>query len=79
MQTRRTTILVEGRRTRTVGRVSIDMIMVDLTGIPAAGIGSPVVLWGEGLPVDDVAAAAGTVSYELLCALAQRVPVSEKA
>lgn len=74
-----TPILVEGRRTRTVGRVSMDMIMVDLTGIPAAGIGSPVVLWGEGLPVDDVAAAAGTVSYELLCALAQRVPVREKA
>lgn len=74
-----TPILVEGRRTRTVGRVSMDMIMVDLTGIPAAGIGSPVVLWGEGLPVDDVAAAAGTVSYELLCALAQRAPVSEKA
>ena len=74
-----TPILVEGCRTRTVGRVSMDMIMVDLTDIPAAGIGSPVVLWGEGLPVDDVAAAAGTVSYELLCALAQRVPVSEKA
>lgn len=74
-----TPILVEGRRTRTVGRVSMDMIMVDITDIPAAGIGSPVVLWGEGLPVDDVAAAAGTVSYELLCALAQRVPVSEKA
>ena len=74
-----TPILVEGRRTRTVGRVSMDMLMVDLTGIPAAGIGSPVVRWGEGLPVDDVAAAAGTVSYELLCALARRVPVSEKA
>lgn len=74
-----TPILVEGRRTRTVGRVSMDMIMVDLDGIPDAGIGSPVVLWGEGLPVDDVATAAGTVSYELLCALAQRVPVIEKA
>jgi len=73
-----TPILVEGRRTRTVGRVSMDMIMVDLEGIPDAGIGSPVVLWGEGLPVDDVATAAGTVSYELLCALAQRVPVIEK-
>lgn len=73
-----TPILVEGRRTRTVGRVSMDMIMVDLEGIPDAGIGSPVVLWGEGMPVDDVAAAAGTVSYELLCALAQRVPVVEK-
>jgi alanine racemase len=74
-----TPILVEGHRTRTVGRVSMDMIMVDLTGIPAAGIGSPVVLWGEGLPVDDVATAAGTVSYELLCALTQRVPLIEKA
>ncbi len=74
-----TPILVEGRRARTVGRVSMDMIMVDLEGIPAAGIGSPVVLWGDGLPVDEVATAAGTVSYELLCALAQRVPVIEKA
>lgn len=73
-----TPVLVEGRRTRTVGRVSMDMIMVDLEGIPDAGIGSPVVLWGEGLPVDDVAAAAGTVSYELLCALTPRVPVVEK-
>lgn len=73
-----TPVLVEGRRTRTVGRVSMDMIMVDLEGIPDAGIGSPVVLWGEGLPVDDVATAAGTVSYELLCALAPRVPVIEK-
>jgi alanine racemase len=74
-----TPVLVEGRRTRTVGRVSMDMIMVDLEGIPDAGIGSPVVLWGEGLPVDEVATAAGTVSYELLCALAPRVPVTEKA
>ncbi|MBS3917135.1 MAG: alanine racemase [Sulfuritalea sp.] len=73
-----TPILVEGRRTRTVGRVSMDMIMVDLEGIPAVGIGSPVVLWGEGLPVDVVAAAAGTVSYELLCALTTRVPVEER-
>jgi len=72
-----TPVLVEGRRTRTVGRVSMDMIMVDLEFIPEAGIGSPVVLWGEGLPVDDVASAAGTVSYELLCALAPRVPVFE--
>ncbi len=74
-----TPMLVEGRRTRTVGRVSMDMITVDLEGIPDAGIGSPVVLWGEGLPVDEVAAAAGTVSYELLCALTPRVPIIEKA
>ena len=68
-------VLVEGRRARIVGRVSMDMITVDLDGIADAGIGSPVVLWGEGLPVDDVAAAAGTIGYELLCALAPRVPV----
>jgi alanine racemase len=53
----------------------MDMITVDLTDVPEAAVGSPVVLWGEGLPVDDVAAAASTVGYELLCALAPRVPV----
>ncbi len=72
-----TPVLVEGRRTRTVGRVSMDMLCVDLADLPGAGVGSPVVLWGEGMPVEEVAAAAGTVSYELLCALAQRVPVVE--
>jgi alanine racemase len=70
-----TPVLVNGRRTRTVGRVSMDMICVDLSGIPEAGIGTPVTLWGEGLPADEVAACAGTLSYELLCALAPRVPV----
>lgn len=72
-----TPVLVVGQRTRTLGRVSMDKICVDLTGIDAATVGSPVVLWGEGLPADDVATAAGTVSYELFCALAGRVPVSE--
>ena len=52
----------------------MDMITVDLTDVPEARIGSPVVLWGEGLPVDDVADAASTVGYELLCAVAPRVP-----
>jgi alanine racemase len=70
-----TPVLVNGRRTRTVGRVSMDMICVDLSDIPEAGIGTPVTLWGEGLPADEVAACAGTLSYELLCALAPRVPV----
>ena len=56
------------------GRVSMDMITVDLTDAPDAKIGSPVVLWGDGLPVDDVASAAATVGYELLCAVAPRVP-----
>jgi alanine racemase len=73
-----TPILVNGKRTRTVGRVSMDMLAVDLTNIPEAGFGSPVVLWGEGMPVDEVARAAGTVSYELLCALAPRVAVREE-
>jgi alanine racemase len=72
-----TPVLVNGRRTRTVGRVSMDMICVDISGIPGAYIGTPVTLWGEGLPADEVAAAAGTLSYELLCALAPRVPVAD--
>jgi len=74
-----TPLLVNGKRTRIVGRVSMDMITVDLSGIPQAGIGAPVTLWGEGLSADEVAAAAGTLSYELLCALAPRVPVMEAA
>ncbi|HEX4885870.1 MAG TPA: alanine racemase [Casimicrobiaceae bacterium] len=71
-----TPILVGGRLTRLAGRVSMDMITCDLTDVPEARIGTPVVLWGEGLPVDDVASAASTVGYELLCALAPRVPVA---
>ena len=72
-----TPVLVNGRRTRIVGRVSMDMITVDLSDLPEAGIGAPVTLWGEGLSADEVAAAAGTLSYQLLCALAPRVPVAE--
>ncbi|MBN8772224.1 MAG: alanine racemase [Thiobacillus sp.] len=72
-----TPVLVDGHLSRTLGRVSMDMLCVDLGECPEAGVGSPVVLWGEGLPVDTVAAAAGTSSYELLCALAARVPVDE--
>ncbi len=76
-----TPVLVDGQRTRTLGRVSMDMIAVDLSHLPEAGIGTEVTLWGRSsrgtvLPVDDVAHAAGTVSYELLCALAPRVPVT---
>lgn len=74
-----TPILVAGRRTGTVGRVSMDMLVADLTAIPEAGVGSPVTLWGDGLSCDEVAAAAGTVSYELLCALAARVPQRDRA
>ena len=75
-----TPVLVNGVRCRTVGRVSMDMITVDLTPVPAAGMGSEVTLWGRSsagvvLPIDEVAQSAGTVGYELMCALAQRVPV----
>jgi alanine racemase len=70
-----TPILVCGRKTRLAGRVSMDLITVDLSDVPEARVGSPAVLWGEGLPVDDVASAASTVGYELLCALAPRVRV----
>ena len=72
-----TPVAVDGRVTATVGRVSMDMLCVDLSGVPDAGVGSRVVLWGEGNPVENVASAAGTVGYELLCALAPRVPVVE--
>jgi alanine racemase len=74
-----TPVLVNGERTRIVGRVSMDMITVDISNLPQAGIGTPVTLWGEGLSADEVGAAAGTLSYELLCALAPRVPVSDVA
>ena len=70
-----TPILVDGQGTRTVGRVSMDMLHVDLSALPRADVGSSVVLWGNGLPIEEVAQAAGTVSYELMCALAARVRV----
>lgn len=73
-----TPVLVDGVRTGTVGRVSMDMLAVDLSGIADAGVGSHVVLWGEALPIDEVACAAGTIGYELMCALAPRVPVRVK-
>lgn len=78
-----TPVLVAGVRTRVVGRVSMDMITVDLTPLEVAGVpvgvGADVVLWGRSaqgvtLPVDEVAHASGTIAYELLCAVAPRVP-----
>jgi len=53
----------------------MDMLYVDLSALPSARVGSQVVLWGEGLPIEEVARAAGTISYELMCALAARVPI----
>ena len=74
-----TPVLVAGVPCRMVGRVSMDMITVDLSPVPTAGFGAEVTLWGQAangtvLPIDEVAHAAGTVGYELMCALAQRVP-----
>ena len=69
-----TPVMVCGVPTRLVGRVSMDMITVDVTRIPQAQVGSPVEMWGAQQPIDAVAAAAGTVGYELMCALAPRVP-----
>ena len=68
-----TPVIVSGKRTRTIGRVSMDMLVVDLTDLPHVHIGAPVTLWGEGLSADEVAHAAGTVAYELFCAIAPRV------
>ncbi|GAB2726082.1 MULTISPECIES: alanine racemase [Comamonas] len=75
-----TPVLVDGQRSRLIGRVSMDMVTVDLTDIPQAGWGSEVTLWGRAangtvLAIDEVAHAAGTVGYELMCAVAPRVPV----
>ena len=81
-------VLVRGQRTRLVGRVSMDMLAVDLTPVEATGatsqVGDEVVLWGRSqqgavLPIDEVAHAAGTIGYELMCALAPRVPVAVDA
>ena len=72
-----TPVLVNRKRTRTVGRVSMDMIAVDISGMPDAYIGTPVTLWGEGLSADEVAESAGTLSYELLCKVTARVPVHD--
>jgi alanine racemase len=76
-----TPVLVNGVRTRTLGRVSMDMLVVDLTSCPQAGLGSEVTLWGQAstgqvLPIDEVAQAAGTVGYELMCAVSARVDFS---
>ncbi len=74
-----TPVLIDGVRCQTVGRVSMDMLTVDLSPSPQCGVGSEVVMWGRAgsqiLSIDEIARAAGTAGYELMCALAQRVPV----
>lgn len=71
-----TPVAVAGVRTRVVGRVAMDMLTVDLTPVPGAGIGAEVELWGPVVPIDEVAEASGTIGYELMCALAPRVRVA---
>lgn len=68
-----TPVLVRGVRVPLIGRVSMDLVTLDLRGLPAAAVGDPVVLWGEGLPVEEVAAHAGTIGYALTCAVTRRV------
>lgn len=70
-----TKVLVEGKLTQLLGRVSMDMLCVDLSAQPDVEAGSFVTLWGKGLPIEEVASAAGTISYELMCALTQRVAI----
>jgi len=72
-----TPVLVNGQRAPTVGRVSMDMIAIDVSELPGVGVGTPVTLWGKGLSADEVGAAAGTLSYELFTKLTARVPVLE--
>jgi alanine racemase len=69
-----TPVLLNGKRVALAGRVSMDMITLDLRSQPTAKVGDPVVLWGNELPVDGIAARAGTISYELFCQLTARVP-----
>ena len=68
-----TQVLLNGKPTDIVGRVSMDLMTLDLRGQPDAKPGDPVVLWGEGLPVETIAAAAGTIGYELVCSITRRV------
>ena len=69
-----TPMLINGKIVTLVGRVSMDMICVDLRNQPDAKAGDEVTLWGTGIPVEKVAQRAGTISYELLCGVTSRVP-----
>ena len=73
-----TPVLIGGARYPLVGRVSMDMIAVDVTGAPKVATGHRAVIWGAGLPVEEIAAHAGTIPYELLCGVSQRVSLELK-
>lgn len=69
-----TPVLINGHRAVLIGRVSMDMITVDVSDVPEVAVGDPVVLWGDSIAVEEVAALAGRIPYELLCAVTERVP-----
>ncbi len=73
-----TPILVNGRRAAMIGVASMDMLAVDLRNAPTAQVGDPVVLWGDGLPVEEIADCAGTIPYELLCGDRKRTRFHEQ-
>ncbi len=74
-----TPVRVAGRQAALVGRVSMDMMAVDVTGHEGVDVGAPVELWGEALPAERIAAAAGTIAYELTCRVSRRVPFEVRA
>jgi alanine racemase len=71
-----TPVIVNGQRTRIIGRVSMDMCTVDLTDLVDVGVGSPVELWGNQLNINEVAQCCGTIPYTLLTGVTKRVPRS---
>ncbi|MGD9592552.1 MAG: alanine racemase, partial [Candidatus Berkiella sp.] len=70
-----TPVLVNNQRAKIVGRVSMDMLAVDISGLSQVEVGSPVTLWGKGLPIEEVARHALTIPYELFCRFTERVHV----
>ncbi|MEA3278068.1 MAG: alanine racemase, partial [Pseudomonadota bacterium] len=74
-----TPVVIRGRRVPLVGRVSMDMISIDLRGVPDAALGDSVTLWGQGLPAGEIAAGAGTIAYELFCRITTRVRLDHLA
>jgi alanine racemase len=71
-------VLINGERAPVAGRISMDMLAVDVTGLSTVQVGAPAVLWGAGLPVEEVARHALTIPYELLCSVSQRVPLEPR-
>jgi len=73
-----TPVWIRGQRAAVIGRVSMDMLCIDLRGITGAAVGDEVELWGKHLPVEEIARCAGTIPYELLCRISQRVRYIEQ-